>query len=77
MNDQIVRTCRELAEMGGFATLVPDLYRGKIAKDHEEAGHLISVLDWPGAVEDIRAATCFLIGKGCRKAHFKFNETLT
>ncbi|XP_052759757.1 protein usf-like [Mya arenaria] len=67
MNEQIVRTGRELAEMGRFATLVPDLYRGKITKDYEEAGHLMSGLDWPGAVEDIRAAACFLMGKGCRK----------
>ncbi|WAR14855.1 DLHH-like protein [Mya arenaria] len=36
--------------MDGFATLVPDLYRGKITKDYEEAGHLMSGLDWPGAV---------------------------
>ena len=71
MNAQIVARGRELAEMGDFVTIVPDLYRGKVAKDNEEAGHLSSGLDWIGAVEDIRAAAMFLMGKGCRKVRRK------
>ena len=31
----------------GFAVVCPDLYRGKVATDHEEANHLMSSLDWP------------------------------
>ncbi|XP_052286659.1 protein usf-like isoform X6 [Dreissena polymorpha] len=67
MNEQIIARGKELAEMGNFVTLVPDLYRGKVAKDHEEAGHLSGSLDWAGAIEDIRGAALFLMGKGCRK----------
>ncbi|KAH3828623.1 protein usf-like [Dreissena polymorpha] len=67
MNEQIIARGNELAKMGNFVTLVPDLYRGKVATDHEEAGHLMGGLDWAGAVEDIRGAALFLMGKGCRK----------
>ena len=73
MNAQIVARGRELAEMGEFVTIVPDLYRGKVAKDHEEAGHLMDGLDWAGAVEDIRAAAMFLMGKGCRKVRRRYS----
>ena len=34
--------------------LVPDLYRGKVATNHEDAGHLMGDLDWKGAVDDIQ-----------------------
>lgn len=37
--------------------LVPDLYRGKVAIDHETAGHYMNDLDWPGAIHDIRGIT--------------------
>ncbi|MES1907506.1 MAG: hypothetical protein MHM6MM_000613 [Cercozoa sp. M6MM] len=50
-----------------FKTLVPDLYRGKEAIDHEEAGHLMDGLDWPGAIEDIRGAVRYLKNNGCTK----------
>lgn len=35
----------------GFRALVPDLYRGKVAIDNENAGHLMNGLDWQGAVQ--------------------------
>ena len=31
MNQQIQDEAKELAEMGGFVTIVPDLYRGKVS----------------------------------------------
>ena len=47
-----------------MVTLVPDLYRGKVATDHETAGHYMSDLDWPGAVKDIAGAAKYLKEKG-------------
>ena len=58
----------DIAKRGRFLALVPDLYRGKVAKNREEAGHLSSGLDWQGAVQDIRAAARFLMEtRGCAK----------
>jgi hypothetical protein len=39
----------------GYRVIVPDLYRGKLGVDAEEASHLMDNLDWAGAIEDIRA----------------------
>lgn len=67
MNEQIIERAKDLAERGSFITLVPDLYRGKVAINREEAGHLSSELDWDGAIKDIEGATRFLLDKGCSK----------
>jgi len=48
----------------GYRTVVPDLYRGKLGVEAEEAHHMMSSLDFPGAVEDIRGAARFLKGEG-------------
>ena len=64
MNEYIINKGADLSERGNFVTLVPDLYRGKIATDHETAGHYASDLDWPGAVQDIAAAAKYLRQKG-------------
>lgn len=53
MNQQIQDQAKEIAEKGDFVALVPDLYRGKVATDHETAGHYMNDLDWPGAIQDI------------------------
>jgi carboxymethylenebutenolidase len=50
-----------------FLTVVPDLYRGEVATDHERAGHLMSGLDWPGAVQDIQGAANYLKSRGVEK----------
>ena len=39
----------------GFHAVVPDLYRGKLGVTTEEAHHLMSALDFPGALKDIAA----------------------
>lgn len=67
MNEQIIQRGKELAERGNFMTVVPDLYRGKVAIDREQAGHLSAGLDFDGAIQDIQAAARFLISKGCLK----------
>jgi len=50
-----------------FVTIIPDIYRGKVAIDHEEAGHLMTGLDWKGAVDDIQGAARYLKKNGCQK----------
>ncbi len=41
----------------GYNALAPDLYAGRIAKDADEASHLMTGLDFPGAThQDIRGA---------------------
>ena len=56
LNDQIKNTADRLAE-AGYRALVPDLYRGKVAKAAQEADHMMSGLNFPDAAgEDIRGA---------------------
>nr|KAG5687305.1 hypothetical protein BaRGS_016906 [Batillaria attramentaria] len=67
LNQQIQDEAKQLGKDGSFVTIVPDLYRGKVATDNEEAGHLMSNLDWQGAVQDIRACARYLKQQGCSK----------
>ncbi|KAK3602246.1 hypothetical protein CHS0354_034481 [Potamilus streckersoni] len=67
VNVQIQQQASEIGKLGNFVTLVPDLYRGKVAKDNEEAGHYMGNLDWPGAVKDIDGAAKYLKELGCKK----------
>jgi carboxymethylenebutenolidase len=60
LNEQIKRTADRLAE-AGYRALVPDLYRGKLAKAPDEARHLMSNLNFPDAAEqDVRGAVQYL-----------------
>ena len=43
------------------------LCRGKVAIDRENAGHLMTGLDWDGAVKDLEGAAKFLLEQGCTK----------
>lgn len=45
LNDQICGVADRLASTGYFA-LVPDLYRGKMTVEEEEAHHLMNSLDF-------------------------------
>jgi carboxymethylenebutenolidase len=65
LNDQIKKTGERLAA-AGFRALVPDLFRGKVTKDAKEANHLMTGLDWDGAVQDIRGALQHLEAKGSK-----------
>jgi carboxymethylenebutenolidase len=68
VNEQIKHRALELFERYNWITLVPDLYRGKVAIDHEEAGHLMTGLDFPNAVVDIQGAAKHLKEKlNCQK----------
>jgi carboxymethylenebutenolidase len=48
----------------GFRALVPDLYRGKVATDADEAGHLFKGLDWASAVQDVAACVTYFQSTG-------------
>jgi len=67
INDQIKQQGEEISKRGNFSVLVPDLYRGKVATDHETAGHYMNDLDWAGAVKDIQGAAKYLLANGCQK----------
>jgi carboxymethylenebutenolidase len=60
LNDQIKKTGDRFAA-AGFLALVPDLYRGKLAKASDEARHLMTDLNFPDAAnQDIRGALQYL-----------------
>jgi carboxymethylenebutenolidase len=64
LNDQIKGVADRLAG-AGYRALVPDLYRGKLALEANEAEHLMNGLDFADAAsEDIRGAVQYLKSSG-------------
>lgn len=60
LNDQICGVVDRFAR-AGFIALAPDLFAGRVAKDSDEASHLMNGLDFPGAThQDIRGAVDYL-----------------
>ena len=60
LNDQIRGVADRLAK-SGYVALVPDLYRGKMTVEEEEAHHLMSGLDFGDAAgQDVRGAIQYL-----------------
>jgi carboxymethylenebutenolidase len=60
LNDQIKGVADRLAA-AGYRALVPDLYRGKVTLDAEEASHLMTGLDFKdAATQDVRGAAQYL-----------------
>jgi carboxymethylenebutenolidase len=55
LNNQIKGVADRLAQ-AGYRALVPDLFRGKLAKDRSEASHMMDTLDWASAIVDVRGA---------------------
>ena len=66
MNKSITLTSDKFAKHG-FRVLCPDMYRGKVGKSNEEAGHLMGNLDWANALQVIKSAGEFLRNSGCKK----------
>src|SRR3954470_11061451 len=68
LNDQIRGVADKLAK-AGYRALVPDLYRGKMALEANEAKHLMEGLNFGDAAgQDIRGAVQHLKGSGSAKA---------
>lgn len=60
LNAQIKKTADRLAA-AGYRALVPDLFRGKIAKDSDEASHLMNHLNFLDAADqDIQGCVSYL-----------------
>lgn len=49
------------------------LYRGKVGLDVAEAQHLMTGLDWQGAVKDIQASVNWLKANGSKKVYLDFS----
>ena len=65
LNPQIQATGDRFAA-AGFNAIVPDLYRGTVTTEADEANHLMSNMDWSGAVGDIQACLQHLKATGGR-----------
>ncbi|KAI9311303.1 dienelactone hydrolase [Dichotomocladium elegans] len=57
VNDQIKLHAQHLADLTGSYTVVPDLYKGKVGLNAEEAGHLMQSLNWKKAVDELEVLT--------------------
>ena len=67
LNDQIKGVADRLAK-AGYRALVPDLYRGKMALEANEAEHLMNDLNFADAAgQDIRGAVQYLKASGSAK----------
>lgn len=72
LNSQIKGVADRLAEQG-YRALVPDLYRGRVTQSPDEANHLMTGLDWPGATrQDVRGAARHLKTNGRKTAVLGF-----
>jgi carboxymethylenebutenolidase len=67
LNEQIQGVADKLAA-AGYRALVPDLYRGKVALEANEAEHLMQGLDFGSAAgQDVRGAVQYLKATGSTK----------
>jgi carboxymethylenebutenolidase len=72
LNEQIRGVCERFAA-AGFSALAPDLYKGRVTSNPDEANHMMSGLDWVGATEqDVRGAVQYLKARGGRAAVMGF-----
>jgi carboxymethylenebutenolidase len=56
-----IRSLADKMAQAGFTTLAPDLYRGRLASNADEANHMMSGLDFADAThQDLLGATQFL-----------------
>jgi carboxymethylenebutenolidase len=62
LNDHIKDVADRFAA-AGFAALAPDLYRGQVAKEPDEARKLAMALEFPKALVDIQGAVDYLLAQ--------------
>jgi len=66
--DEEVKSVAERLAKAGYRALVPDLYRGKLALEANEAEHLMNGLNFgDAATQDIRGAVQYLKATGSKK----------
>jgi carboxymethylenebutenolidase len=67
LNDQICGVADRFAR-AGYSALAPDLYQGRVTQQPDEANHLMTGLDFPGAThQDIRGAARRLRADGANR----------
>jgi carboxymethylenebutenolidase len=72
LNDQICGVADRFAR-AGYNALAPDLYKGRVTTMPDEANHLMTGLDFPGAThQDLRGAAQHLKGQSGRVAVMGF-----
>ncbi|HJM51460.1 MAG TPA: dienelactone hydrolase family protein [Alphaproteobacteria bacterium] len=72
LNDQMCGIADRFAR-AGYNALAPDLYEGRVTQEPDEANHMMSGLDFPGAThEDIRGAAQHLLGSSSAVAAMGF-----
>lgn len=67
VNDLIKKHATTISDKGGFRVLIPDLYKGKIGVDMEEASHLMGHLDFVKATDEVKHAVEYLRSEGSTK----------
>lgn len=60
----IIKGHAQMLAHQGYRCLVPDLYKGKVGVDKEEASHLMGNLDFQVAVEELKDAVSYLKEEG-------------
>eukprot|EP00775_Hariotina_reticulata_P010146 gene10146-10304_t len=66
VNDMIKELATKLSQESGYRCLIPDLYKGKIGVDAEEASHLMNSLDFKAAVSELQEAVTYLKESGSK-----------
>lgn len=67
INASIKALAQKLHTDTGFRVFIPDLYKGKIGVDAEEASHLMNNLDFQNAVAELKQAVQYLKDTGSPK----------
>lgn len=62
LNEHIMDVARRLAA-AGYVVLAPDLYKGQVATEPDEARKLVMELDMPAAVAEIGSAVDYLLAQ--------------
>lgn len=57
VNKQCQQHAQHLADITGAHTFIPDLYKGKVGVDAEEASHLKNNLNWRTAIGELEQLT--------------------